>query len=110
MHPLLFQGFSVGPARDQFCGNGGKHGHSPGAARIVTSTTHRTVGRRGAPDLVKRFRAGRPLAEAAPMSDWYSPASGKGYADSPADEPENNGRSPQSDRARSPAYDDAVEK
>jgi 2,4-dienoyl-CoA reductase-like NADH-dependent reductase (Old Yellow Enzyme family) len=36
------------------------------------------------PDLVERFRNGWPLAETAPMSDWYSPTGGKGYTDFPA--------------------------
>ena len=35
------------------------------------------------PDLVERFRNGWPLAELAPMSDWYSPTGGKGYTDFP---------------------------
>jgi 2,4-dienoyl-CoA reductase-like NADH-dependent reductase (Old Yellow Enzyme family) len=35
------------------------------------------------PDLVDRFRNGRPLAEPAPMSDWYSPTWAKGYTDFP---------------------------
>jgi N-ethylmaleimide reductase len=36
------------------------------------------------PDLVERFRIGWPLAEPAPMSDWYSPTGAKGYTDFPA--------------------------
>jgi 2,4-dienoyl-CoA reductase-like NADH-dependent reductase (Old Yellow Enzyme family) len=35
------------------------------------------------PDLVERFRNGWPLAELAPMSDWYSPIGAKGYTDFP---------------------------
>jgi len=35
------------------------------------------------PDLVERFRNGWPLAELAPMSDWYSPTGAKGYTDFP---------------------------
>jgi 2,4-dienoyl-CoA reductase-like NADH-dependent reductase (Old Yellow Enzyme family) len=35
------------------------------------------------PDLVERFRNGWPLAETAPMSDWYSPTGAKGYTDFP---------------------------
>jgi N-ethylmaleimide reductase len=35
------------------------------------------------PDLVARFRNGWPLAELAPMSDWYSPTGAKGYTDFP---------------------------
>ncbi len=35
------------------------------------------------PDLVRRFRENRPLADAAPMSDWYSPTGEKGYTDFP---------------------------
>lgn len=33
------------------------------------------------PDLVERFKNGWPLAEMAPMSDWYSPLGAKGYTD-----------------------------
>jgi 2,4-dienoyl-CoA reductase-like NADH-dependent reductase (Old Yellow Enzyme family) len=33
------------------------------------------------PDLVERFRHDWPLAELAPMADWYSPAGAKGYTD-----------------------------
>ena len=36
------------------------------------------------PDLVERFRKGYPLAELAPMADWYSPTGDKGYTDFPA--------------------------
>lgn len=36
------------------------------------------------PDLVERFQNGWPLAETAPMSDWYSPTAEKGYTDFPA--------------------------
>lgn len=36
------------------------------------------------PDLVERFRHGWPLAEAAPMSDWYSPSVEKGYIEFPS--------------------------
>lgn len=36
------------------------------------------------PDLVERFRNGWPLAEPAPMSDWYSPTGANGYTDFPA--------------------------
>ena len=36
------------------------------------------------PDLVERFKNGWPLAELAPMSDWYSPTGAKGYTDFPA--------------------------
>ena len=35
------------------------------------------------PDLVERFKNGWPLAELAPMSDWYSPTGAKGYTDFP---------------------------
>jgi N-ethylmaleimide reductase len=35
------------------------------------------------PDLVERFKNGWPLAELAPMSDWYSPTGAKGYSDFP---------------------------
>jgi len=35
------------------------------------------------PDLVERFRNGWPLAEEAPMSDWYLPIGKKGYTDFP---------------------------
>jgi N-ethylmaleimide reductase len=35
------------------------------------------------PDLVERFRNGWPLAEPAPMADWYSPTGAKGYTDFP---------------------------
>jgi 2,4-dienoyl-CoA reductase-like NADH-dependent reductase (Old Yellow Enzyme family) len=35
------------------------------------------------PDLVERFRNGWPLAEQAPMADWYSPTGRKGYTDFP---------------------------
>lgn len=35
------------------------------------------------PDLVERFRNGWPLAEPAPVSDWYSPTGAKGYTDFP---------------------------
>lgn len=33
------------------------------------------------PDLVERFRNSWPLAEVAPISDWYSPIGEKGYTD-----------------------------
>jgi 2,4-dienoyl-CoA reductase-like NADH-dependent reductase (Old Yellow Enzyme family) len=33
------------------------------------------------PDLVERFRKNWPLAELAPMADWYSPTGAKGYTD-----------------------------
>lgn len=33
------------------------------------------------PDLVERFRNNWPLAEVAPISDWYSPIGEKGYTD-----------------------------
>ena len=33
------------------------------------------------PDLVERFRNNWPLAELAPISDWYSPTGEKGYTD-----------------------------
>jgi N-ethylmaleimide reductase len=36
------------------------------------------------PDLVQRFRNGWPLAEEAPVSDWYMPTGEKGYTDFPA--------------------------
>ncbi|MBL8809133.1 MAG: alkene reductase [Planctomycetaceae bacterium] len=36
------------------------------------------------PDLVERFRNRLPLAEPAPVSDWYSPTGPKGYTDYPA--------------------------
>jgi len=36
------------------------------------------------PDLVERFKNGWPLAEDAPMSDWYLPTGTKGYTDFPA--------------------------
>ncbi len=36
------------------------------------------------PDLVERFKNGWPLAEPAPMSEWYSPIGAKGYTDFPA--------------------------
>lgn len=36
------------------------------------------------PDLVERFKYGWPLAEPAPMSDWYSPTGAKGYTDFPS--------------------------
>ncbi len=36
------------------------------------------------PDLVERFGNNWPLAELAPMSDWYSPNGAKGYTDFPA--------------------------
>lgn len=39
------------------------------------------------PDLVERFRNGWPLAEPAPMSDWYSPTGATGYTDFPAHAP-----------------------
>ncbi len=35
------------------------------------------------PDLVERLRNGWPLAELAPMPDWYSPNGAKGYTDFP---------------------------
>lgn len=39
------------------------------------------------PDLVERFKNGWPLAEPAPMSDWYSPTGEQGYTDFPAYSP-----------------------
>ncbi len=47
------------------------------------------------PDLVERFKNGWPLAEIAPMSDWYSPTGAKGYTDFPA----HRAESARSDRA-----------
>ena len=44
------------------------------------------------PDLVQRFRNGWPLAEEAPMSDWYLPTGEKGYTDFPAYEPQAAGQ------------------
>ena len=44
------------------------------------------------PDLVERFWNGRPLAERAPMPDWYSPIGGKGYTDFSAYTPPFAGR------------------
>ena len=44
------------------------------------------------PDLVERFRNGWPLAELAPMPDWYSPTGEKGYTDFPAYTPPSAGR------------------
>jgi N-ethylmaleimide reductase len=35
------------------------------------------------PDLVERFKNGWPLAELAPMSDWYLPIGERGYTDFP---------------------------
>ncbi|MFN8708050.1 MAG: alkene reductase [Planctomyces sp.] len=35
------------------------------------------------PDLVERFQNGWPLAEMAPVSDWYSPNGSRGYTDFP---------------------------
>jgi N-ethylmaleimide reductase len=35
------------------------------------------------PDLVERFKNGWPLAELAPVSDWYFPAGEQGYTDFP---------------------------
>jgi N-ethylmaleimide reductase len=43
------------------------------------------------PDLVERFRNDWPLAEPAPMSDWYSPTGAKGYTDFPAYSPSSPG-------------------
>ena len=39
------------------------------------------------PDLVERFRNGWPLAELAPMADWYSPTGRKGYTEFPGYHP-----------------------
>ena len=39
------------------------------------------------PDLVERFTNGWPLAEPAPVSDWFSPTGEKGYTDFPAHTP-----------------------
>ena len=36
------------------------------------------------PDLVERFKNGWPLADLAPMTDWYLPTGAKGYTDFPA--------------------------
>jgi N-ethylmaleimide reductase len=44
------------------------------------------------PDLVERFKNGWPLAEEAPMSDWYMPTGAKGYTDFPAYEPQAAGQ------------------
>lgn len=44
------------------------------------------------PDLVDRFKNGWPLAEAAPMSDWYLPIGAKGYTEFPAYAPQAAGR------------------
>lgn len=43
------------------------------------------------PDLVDRFKNGWPLAEAAPMSDWYLPIGAKGYTEFPAYAPQAAG-------------------
>jgi N-ethylmaleimide reductase len=44
------------------------------------------------PDLVHRFKNGRPLAEEAPMSDWYLPTGAKGYTDFPVYAPQAAGQ------------------
>ena len=44
------------------------------------------------PDLVERFKNGWPLAEEAPMSDWYMPTGAKGYTDFPAYAPQTTGQ------------------
>jgi 2,4-dienoyl-CoA reductase-like NADH-dependent reductase (Old Yellow Enzyme family) len=36
------------------------------------------------PDLVERFSNGWPLADPAPVADWYSPTGAKGYTEFPA--------------------------
>lgn len=36
------------------------------------------------PDLVERFKNGWPLADLAPMTDWYLPTGAEGYTDFPA--------------------------
>jgi N-ethylmaleimide reductase len=43
------------------------------------------------PDLVERFRNGWPLAEPAPMSDWFSPNGRKGYTNFPSYVTRHNG-------------------
>jgi N-ethylmaleimide reductase len=43
------------------------------------------------PDLVERFQNGWPVAEPAPMSDWYSPTGAKGYTDFPAYQAQDHG-------------------
>jgi N-ethylmaleimide reductase len=43
------------------------------------------------PDLVERYRNDWPLAELAPMADWYSPTGAKGYTDFPAYQAQVNG-------------------
>ena len=50
--------------------------------------TTRAVHEKGG--VMDRFRNGWPLAELAPMSDWYSPTGGKGYTDFPRHQPRNH--------------------
>ena len=44
------------------------------------------------PDLVVRFKNGWPLAQEAPMSDWYLPIGAQGYTEFPAYAPQAAGR------------------
>ena len=66
----------------------GNCGYTPDAAAAAIAQGHADLIAFGRPfisnpDLVERLRHGYPLAEPAPMSDWYSPIGEKGYTDFP---------------------------
>lgn len=64
----------------------GNCGYTIESAEAAVSTGHAdmiAIGRPyiSNPDLIDRIRNDWPLAEPAPMSDWYSPTGAKGYTD-----------------------------
>ena len=67
----------------------GNCGYTPEAAATAIAEGHADLIAFGRPfisnpDLVERLRHGYPLAEPAPISDWYSPMGEKGYTDFPS--------------------------
>ena len=67
----------------------GNCGYTPEAATTAIAEGHADLIAFGRPfisnpDLVERLRHGYPLAEPAPISDWYSPMGEKGYTDFPS--------------------------
>lgn len=66
----------------------GNCGYTPEAAAAAITEGHADLIAFGRPfisnpDLVARLKNGWPLAEPAPVSDWYSPTGSKGYTDYP---------------------------
>ncbi len=74
----------------------GNCGYSQASAAMAIAAGHADLISFGRPfisnpDLVERFKNGWPLAEPAPMSDWYLPTGAKGYTDFPVYGPPSTG-------------------